>query len=97
MTLADVAGLLGLSWDTVKDIVKPYLKKAVKSTRFKGLKHLAIDEIYVGKKRKFYTLVIDLDTGRIVWVGGGWGRPRYGVEWTHTGPQRQWIGWLTRV
>jgi hypothetical protein len=36
-------------------------------------------------------------TGRIVWVGGGWGRPRYGVEWTHTGPQRQWIGWLTRV
>lgn len=74
MTLADVAGLLGLSWDTVKDIVKPYLKKAVKSTRFKGLKHLAIDEIYVGKKRKFYTLVIDLDTGRIVWVAHGRGR-----------------------
>ena len=35
-------------------------------------------------------------TGRIVWAGGGWGRPRYGVEWTHLGPQRQWIGWLTR-
>jgi hypothetical protein len=26
-----------------------------------------------------------------------WGRPRYGVEWTHQGPQRSWIGWLTRV
>ena len=36
-------------------------------------------------------------TGRIVWAGGGWGRPRYGVEWTHEGPQRSWIGWLTRV
>jgi len=36
-------------------------------------------------------------TGRIVWAGGGWGRPRYGVEWTHQGPQRTWIGWLTRV
>ena len=36
-------------------------------------------------------------TGRIVWAGGGWGRPRYGVEWTHEGPQRQWIGWLTRA
>jgi hypothetical protein len=35
-------------------------------------------------------------TGRVVWMGGGWGRPRYGVEWTHRGPQRQWIGWLTR-
>jgi peptidase M28-like protein len=33
-------------------------------------------------------------TGRIVWAGGGWGRPRYGVEWTHQGPQRSWIGWL---
>ena len=59
MTLADVAGIVGLSWDTVKDIVGPYLKKAVTAARFKGLKHLAIDEIYVGKKRKFYTLVID--------------------------------------
>jgi hypothetical protein len=36
-------------------------------------------------------------TGRIVWAGGGWGRPRYGVEWTHRGPQRSWIGWLTGV
>lgn len=36
-------------------------------------------------------------TARIVWAGGGWGRPRYGVEWTHEGPQRTWIGWLTRV
>lgn len=71
MTLADVAGVVGLSWDTVKDIVKPHLRKAVTPARFKGLKHLAIDEIYVGKKRKFYTLVIDLDTGRIVWVAHG--------------------------
>ena len=33
-------------------------------------------------------------TGRIVWAGGGRGRPRYGVRWTHQGPQRSWIGWL---
>ena len=36
-------------------------------------------------------------TGRVVWTGGGWGRPRYGVQWTHEGPQRSWIGWLTGV
>lgn len=73
MTLADVAGLVGLSWDTVKDIVRPQLARAVTPARFKGLKHLAIDEIYVGQKRKFYTLVINLDTGRIVWVAHGRG------------------------
>ena len=36
-------------------------------------------------------------TGRVVWVGGGWGRPRYGVQWTHCGPQRSWIDWLAGV
>ena len=36
-------------------------------------------------------------TGRIVWSGGGWGRPRYGVQWTHHGPQRSWIGWLIKA
>jgi transposase len=71
MTLSDVASVVGISWDTAKDIVTPYLKKAVTPTRFKGLKNLAIDEIYVGKKRKFYTIVINLDTGRIVWVAHG--------------------------
>jgi len=35
-------------------------------------------------------------TGRIVWADGGRGRPRYGVQWTHHGPQRSWIGWLIR-
>jgi hypothetical protein len=37
-------------------------------------------------------------TGRVVWAGGGWwGRPRYGIQWTHEGPQRSWIGWLAGV
>jgi hypothetical protein len=36
-------------------------------------------------------------TARVVWAGRGRGRTRYGVEWTHQGPQRSWIGWLTRV
>jgi hypothetical protein len=35
-------------------------------------------------------------TGRIVWTSGGWGRPRYGIQWTHQGPQRSWIGWAVR-
>jgi len=36
-------------------------------------------------------------TGRVVWIGRARGRPRYGIEWTHQGPQRRWIGWLVRV
>ena len=36
-------------------------------------------------------------TGRVVWSGRSWGRPRYGIQWTHHGPQRKWLGWLVRV
>lgn len=73
MTVADVADVTGLSWDTVKDMITPYLQKTVDELRCRDLKHLAIDEIYVGRKNKFYTLVIDLDSGRVVWVAHGRG------------------------
>ena len=33
MTLSDVAGVVGLGWDTVKDIVRPQLEKAVTPAR----------------------------------------------------------------
>ena len=74
MTISDAAELSGLSWDTVKDIVKQRLKKDYEHIPFQGLKNLSIDEIYVGKKKKFYTLVLDLDSGRIVWVCRGRGK-----------------------
>lgn len=73
MTLADVADATGLSWDTAKDMVRPFLQKTVDDLRYRDLKYLAIDEIYIGRKRKFYTVVIDLESGRIVWVVHGRG------------------------
>lgn len=73
MTLADVAAVTGLAWDTVKAIVRPYLAKELAQLSYRSLQYLAIDEIYVGRTKKFYTLVIDLETGRIVWVAHGRG------------------------
>jgi len=73
MTMADVAQVTGLGWDTVKDIIKPFLKRTLKKLSYRDIKHLAIDEIYVGRKKKFYTLVIDLDTGQIIYVAHGRG------------------------
>ena len=73
MTIADLAAVTRLSWDTVKDIVKKRLAKEYGHPRLKELKYLSIDEIYVGRKKKFYTIVIDLDTGQIVWMAKGRG------------------------
>ena len=79
MTLTDVAAVTGLSWDTVKGIVQARLQKDYGQISFKHLKRLSIDEIYVGKRLKYYTLVLDLESGRIVWVSRGRGRPRCGA------------------
>ena len=73
MTVTDLAAVTGLGWDTVKNIIKGRLEKDYGHPRLKELQRLSIDEIYIGRRRKFYTLVIDLDSGRIVWVAKGRG------------------------
>lgn len=81
MTLADVSDLTWLGWDTVKGIVQRHLQRDYGRPSLKTLKYLAVDEIYVGKRKKFYTLVLDLETGRIVWVGHGRGQAALGKFW----------------
>jgi transposase len=73
MTILDVAALTGLCWDTVKGIVQERLARDYGHIRLKDLRRLAIDEIYLGRKQKYLTLVMDQETGRIVWVGRGKG------------------------
>jgi len=65
--------LLKVSWGTIKDIEKRYLKKHFEKPRLKDITRIAIDEIYLGKKTKYVTLVMDLDTGAVVFVGDGKG------------------------
>ncbi len=46
MTIQDVAIHLGVSWDVIRDMQKRYLSV---HPRLKDLKHIAIDEISIGK------------------------------------------------
>ena len=73
MTLSDVAELTLLSWDTVKHIVKTHLAKDYGKPFLKGVRYLGIDEIHLGKKSRYYTIVIDLEDGRILWAKPGRG------------------------
>ena len=74
MTLRDVAVLTRLSWDTVKSITKSHLANDYGKPMLRGVRYLAIDEIHLGRKMCFYTLVIDLDDGRILWAKPGRGK-----------------------
>ena len=74
MTLSDVAELTLLSWDTVKTITKTHLAKDYGKPALRGVRYLGIDEIHLGKKTRFYTIVLDLEDGRILWAKPGRGK-----------------------
>ncbi len=74
MTIGDVAELTSLGWDTVKEIHKRHLHRKYKSFNLKKVRHIAIDEIYLGKKRKYITIVLDLESGRVIHIGKGKGK-----------------------
>lgn len=71
MTCKDVAEHLGLSWDTVRDIEKAYLKRKFANPPLAKVQYLAIDEIAVRKGHKYMTIVMDLKTGQVIFVGDG--------------------------
>jgi len=71
MTIKDVAEHLGVSWDIVKDIQKRHLQQHYAKPALKDVRQIAIDEICVGRGYRFLTLVLDLDSGAILFVGAG--------------------------
>jgi transposase len=73
MTILDVARHLGVSWDVIKDIQKRDLSHRYARPKLKHLKRIAIDEISVGKGHRYLTVVLDLESGAVVFVGDGKG------------------------
>lgn len=72
-TIQDVSNHLGISWDIVKEIQKEHLQLHYGRPDIKHVKHIAIDEFAVKKGHKYMTVVVDLDTGIIIYVGEGKG------------------------
>jgi len=73
MTIKDVAHHLQVSWDTIKDIQKRDLQRRFKKPRLRKLKQIAIDEIAIGAGHRYLTVVLNLETGAVVFVGDGKG------------------------
>ena len=85
MSLGDVARWTHLGWDTVKNIVKSDLSRRYDSVPLTGVRRIGVDENYLGKKAKYVTLVVDLESGQVLWVGKGRGKEALAGFW-----QRLW-------
>jgi transposase len=73
MTIQDVAHHLGVSWDIIKDIQRRDLERRFAKPKLKHLRQIAIDEISVAKGHRYLSVVLDLESGAVVFVGDGKG------------------------
>ena len=74
-----VSQLMRIAWRTVGWICSSVTDEAT-ATRdlFAGLKRIGVDEISIRKGQRYLTVVVDHDSGRLVWAGPG--RDRRTVE-----------------
>jgi transposase len=86
MAIRDVAAHLGVGWDLVKDIQKRDLSRRFAKPKLKRLRRIAIDEIAVAKGHRYMTLVMDLDSGAVVFVGDGKGADALKPFWKRLRP-----------
>lgn len=73
MTIKDVARHLQVNWDTIKDIQARSLERRFGKPKLQNLQQIAMDEISIGKGHKYLTVVLDLLSGAVVFVGDGKG------------------------
>ena len=64
-----VARRFGLAESTVRAIDLRYLERWAASRRKPALRQMGVDEIHLGKKQKFLTVVCNLETGEPLWFG----------------------------
>jgi transposase len=81
MTIQDVAEHLAIGWDTVKEMQAKHLQRRFGKPKLHKLKQIAIDEISIGKGHRYLTLVLNLLTGAVVFVGDGKGADALAPFW----------------
>ena len=84
-----VAELLRITWRTVGRICsRVAAEQATKVDRLAGLRRIGIDEISHRKGQRYLTVVVDHDTGRLVWAAPGRDEQTLERFFAALGPQR---------
>jgi hypothetical protein len=64
---------LSVSWDVIKEVQKRDLTRRFSKPCLKDLQRIAIDEISVRKGHQYLTVVLDMTSGAVIFVGNGKG------------------------
>jgi len=76
LPIAVVARLAKLSWATVAKVDGRAIELGLgdRSLDLQGLRWIGVDEVSWTGGRRYFTIVTDLESGRVVWIGHGKGR-----------------------
>src|ERR1019366_7041513 len=91
MPTLDVPRHLNVSWDVIKNTQKRDLTRRYARPKLKNLREIAIDEIAVAKGHRYLTVVLDLHSGAVVFVGDGRGGDALKPFWKLLGRRKNKI------
>jgi transposase len=83
-----VSRLTGIAWATVGAICERVVERRLDPGRLEGLRRIGIDEFSYRKRHRYLTIVVDHDSGRVVWAGEGRSAEALGRFFTELGPER---------
>ena len=84
-----ITQLMRIAWRTVGAIIaRVWADTAGEVDLFAGLRRIGIDEISYKRNYKYLTIVVDHDTGRLVWAGVGRDKATVGAFFDALGPER---------
>ena len=97
MTQKAACKLLHLAQSTFSDILHRTIERARDGHKIRGLKTVGVDEISYRRRRKYATIVYDLERSRVIWVGKGKGRESVDQFFEHSlsDYQRKRILWAS--
>lgn len=70
-TVKDACDHLRMSWGTIKEIHKSFLEKKYGKIKLNKLRYLGVDEIAIRKGHNYMTIVVNLESGEVVWAEKG--------------------------
>jgi transposase len=84
-----ISALMRVAWRTVGSILSRVVEQAMDGVdRFEALRRIGIDEISYKRGHKYLTVVVDHDTGRLVWAAAGRDRETLRAFFDELGAER---------
>lgn len=66
-----VSQILGIAWSTVGSIARRLMAEKLEDRRFDDLRQIGVDEISYQRHHKYLTVVVNHETGKVVWAAEG--------------------------